>query len=66
MNCGLIYLRMNVEQKLLPSQGDLNLVMSDQSHVVVPDYSIYLKVYGCCYDDEPVALVYVEELKEAA
>ena len=56
---------MNVE-KLLPSQGYLKLVMYDQSHVVVPDYYLYLKVYGCCYDDEPVALVYVEELKEAA
>ena len=57
---------MDVEQKLLPSQGDLNLVISDQSHVVVPCGYIILKVYGCCYDDEPVALVYVEELKEAA
>ena len=56
---------MNVE-KLLPSKGDLNLVMCDQSHVVVPDYYIYLKVYGCCFDDEPVALVYVEELRKAA
>ena len=56
---------MNVE-KLLPSQGERKLVMTDQSHVVVPDYSIYLKVYGCCYDDEPVALVYVEELRKAA
>ena len=56
---------MNVE-KLLPSQGDLKLVMFDQSRVVVPDYTIYLKVYGCCFDDEPVALVYVEELREAA
>ena len=56
---------MNVE-KLLPSKGDLRLVMSDQSHVVVPEYYIYLKVYGCCFDDEPVALVYVEELRKAA
>ena len=56
---------MNVE-KLLPSKGDLNLVMCDQSHVVVPEYYIYLKVYGCCFDDEPVALVYVEELRKAA
>ncbi len=55
-----------MEQKLLPSQGNLNLVMTDRSHVVVPDYYIYLKVFGCCYDDEPVALVYVEELRKAA
>ena len=66
MNYGQIYSRtMNVE-KLLPSQGDLNLVIVDQSRVVVPDCCIILKVYGCCYDDEPVALVYVEELKRAA
>ena len=56
---------MNVE-KLLPSKGDLKLVMSDQSRVVVPYGYIILKVYGCCYDEEPVALVYVEELKRAA
>ena len=53
-------------EKLLPSQGERKLVMTDRSHVVVPDYYIFLKVYGCCFDDEPVALVYVEELKEAA
>ena len=53
-------------EKLLPSQGDRRLVMTDQNRVVVPDYYIFLKVYGCCFDDEPVALVYVEELKEAA
>ena len=66
MNYGQIYTRtMNVE-KLLPSKGDLRLVMTDQSHVVVPEYYIYLKVYGCCFDDEPVALVYIEELRKAA
>lgn len=42
------------------------LVMCDWSRVVVPDCCIILKVYGCCYDEEPVALVYVEELKKAA
>ena len=53
-------------EKLLPSQGERKLVMADRSRVVVPDYYIYLKVYGCCFDDEPVALVYVEELRKAA